>query len=482
MKFKTKTTIEISDRFIKVMQAQIGDRHALTFAEIIPIDNLNDEGVAQKLAALHKTKGFSLRNSQIVLIISRQHIILRYLSLPAEDRLELKTMVDLQAVNHIPYNRDEVVIDFLPFDKNNQGYTKVLVVVAPEEIVMRFWDILNAANMTPHHVTLSSIGLWLWHRSRQLVGKYGVVLLVDIDAKNSEICICDQYRFLTSRHTALGLKEIDAQNYIEFLRQIEWTITSYTKEKLGPAISQIIILSSLDNVTGLKEELAKHYTIPIQMVRTPQDVPLHRSFAWQPSLLQEGPAIASALGILQSGQKLVMDLLPKAVREARSNVESRQQWIRFATTAVLMIVVIGVALSLEYFRQRSYLKTLETEVVFSKKEAAVIDKKAKQVAILKNVVSKRILVADVIDEIYKILPRSISLVNLNLSDDHVLSLQGFSSKGGDINDMQKAFVDSVYFENVKLDYVNKRITQDGEVNYFKITCQIKLPGQSDEKT
>jgi Tfp pilus assembly protein PilN len=482
MKFKTRTTIEITERFIKVMQALAGDRHALTFTEVIPIDNLNDEGIVQKLMALHKVKGFNLRGSQIILIIPRQHIILRYLSLPAEDRLELKTMVDLQAVNHIPYNKDEVVIDFLPFDKNNLGYTKVLVVVAPEDIVMRFWKILQAAHMTAHKVTLSSTGLWQWHRSRQLVGKYGVVGLIDIDIQNSEICICDQYRFLTSRHTSLGIKELEDQKFNEFAKQLEWTIVSYTKEKLGPPISQILILSSLDNATGLKEELEKSFSIPVQLVRTPQDVPLHKSFTWSPSLLQDGPSITAALGLLQSDHKIAIDLLPREIREIRSHLEKRQQWIRFGVVTFLMLLVVGIALSLDYFKQSTYLKDLQDQVKTTKKDAQAVEKQAQQVTVLKSLINRRIVMADVIDEIYKILPKSISLVNLTLTQDHSLSLQGFSTKGGDINDMQKAFVDSAYFENVNLDYVNKRITQDGEVNYFKITCQIKFSGIGDEKT
>ena len=39
--------------------------------------------------------------------------------------------------------------------------------------------------------------------------------------------------------------------------------------------------------------------------------------------------------------------------------------------------------------------------------------------------------------------------------------------------ISKRMVDSQSFSNVSLDYVNKRVTQQGEVDYFKITCTLK---------
>ena len=86
---------------------------------------------------------------------------------------------------------------------------------------------------------------------------------------------------------------------------------------------------------------------------------------------------------------------------------------------------------------------------------------------------------DTVNEIYRLLPDSVALMNLSLSDGYHLTFQGLSNRNSDINDLQRAFVNSDYFDNVNLDYVNKRITQDGEVNYFKISCVIKDQGQAN---
>ena len=67
-------------------------------------------------------------------------------------------------------------------------------------------------------------------------------------------------------------------------------------------------------------------------------------------------------------------------------------------------------------------------------------------------------------------------MSINISNGDTLSLQGVSSSSVEINQFQKYMVDSQIFSNVRLDYVNKRITQQGEVDYFKITCTLKSVG------
>jgi hypothetical protein len=64
-------------------------------------------------------------------------------------------------------------------------------------------------------------------------------------------------------------------------------------------------------------------------------------------------------------------------------------------------------------------------------------------------------------------------VSVTISDGNTLSLQGVSTNSVAINQFQKGMVDSKNFTNVSLDYVNKRVTSQGEIDYFKITCALK---------
>ena len=56
-------------------------------------------------------------------------------------------MIDLQVGSRIPYNREEVEIDFQILSKTADGYSKVAVVIIPQELAMRYWKIFSDAKV-----------------------------------------------------------------------------------------------------------------------------------------------------------------------------------------------------------------------------------------------------------------------------------------------------------------------------------------------
>ena len=480
MSFKSRTVIEITESSVKVFQASFAVNAPLSFGGMIACKGLSDDAIAQKLGELRKTMGVDLNSSQVVLSIPRHYAILRYLDLPSENREELKSMVDLQAVNHLPYAREEVVVDFMPLHKGAEGYTKVMVVALPLETAMRFEQILEAARLTPHKMTISFVGQWQWYL-QHFPSQAGVSVLLDLYAERSEICICDQAKVLVARATTLGIKEMDAKQYEEFLKQLDLTMASYVKEQLGPPIGQILVLSSMSNVEELKEQLQKHYTIPVQSVKTVQDVPVKKNFVWPSLLLQEWSSVTAILGLLQTHRDLIIDLIPSGIKAHQAMQESKKQGVRLGVVALAAFVSIAFCLSLNYFKQNSHLSSLEAAIKNAQQQVSVINQKKRQVMLLKQVVDNRIVVVDIISEIYNSIPSTVVLTNLTLTQDDNLSLQGYTNKAGDVNEMQRSLVGSPYFDTVNLDYVNKRVTLDGELNYFKITSHIKSKGQSNEE-
>ncbi|MDD2654815.1 MAG: PilN domain-containing protein, partial [Candidatus Omnitrophica bacterium] len=79
---------------------------------------------------------------------------------------------------------------------------------------------------------------------------------------------------------------------------------------------------------------------------------------------------------------------------------------------------------------------------------------------------------DVIYELYNILPSSMSLNVFNLDEKGDLTLQGVSNQMSDIFSFQSKLEKSKNFKNVEVKYASKRMTSQGEVTDFRITCQV----------
>jgi Tfp pilus assembly protein PilN len=126
-----------------------------------------------------------------------------------------------------------------------------------------------------------------------------------------------------------------------------------------------------------------------------------------------------------------------------------------------------------FFRKNVQLAHLEDQLRDAKREALKVEGRLKEVNDIEGMIKGRLIFSDLAREIYRLLPSQVYLVSINISDGNVLSLQGMSTNSVAINQFQKDMVASQSFSSVSLDYVNKRITQQGEVDYFKITSTLK---------
>jgi len=477
MKDQTRSIIEITPQYLKLVQSVHDERSAvLTHCGLLDISGLSDEAIAKKLIALDKTKKLQLKKSEVVGVVSRQNVILRYLNLPSQNRQELSQMVELQIDNHLPYAREDVVLDFMVLNTGADGYSKVLIVIVLKDIVLRLVKILELAKVPVDRVTMSSLGILDWYK---MVGKCaGVAVLLDIGQQESEICICDENHLLTSRQVPLGLHMIESQSS-EFIKQIDLTVGSYNKEKLGPFAERMEVFSSKEEIHSFCDHLSKEYTMSVEYKRTlgNPSMPLVKPFIWPEGVLSGGPSVTSVMGLsCAHSLKEGINLVPTQVKDAQDHRKERVLLIRLGVIGLATLLTVTLALNLGAMQRRSYLNGLEKQLKEVKAKVSQSEKKTARVNQLKSAVQNRLVFIDVMDEIYTLLPKGISLVAITISDGHGLSLQGVSFHGEEINRFQKALVDSARFSNVNLDYVNKRTTQEGEVNYFKITFQVKAAG------
>ena len=109
---KSTIVFHISQGMIKFLQVTGIQKKTITAFEVIAIDQLTDAQISQRLSVLIKQQHLRWREARVVVLIPRTRSILRYMTLPSHQESELRAMIDLQVVSHIPYAREEVEIDF----------------------------------------------------------------------------------------------------------------------------------------------------------------------------------------------------------------------------------------------------------------------------------------------------------------------------------------------------------------------------------
>ena len=119
------------------------------------------------------------------------------------------------------------------------------------------------------------------------------------------------------------------------------------------------------------------------------------------------------------------------------------------------------------------LNELTNEIHRLKPKVNIVDKRIRSFKELRSQVESKVVFSLLISEFNRLIPPEMALFNLEIVEGNILAIQGITKDSRQINQLQKAMTDTGIFTNVTLNFVNKRALDQGESNYFKITCQVK---------
>lgn len=469
---KSNVVFSISEGMIKFLQVSGKAKKAVTAVDVININKQNDAQISQTLSAFIKTRKLNFAESRVTILIPRSRAILRHMIFPSQKEDEIRSMIDLQVGSRIPYAREEVEIDFQILSKTADGYTKVAVVIIPQEITARYWKIFSDAKVPVHGMTISSIGLWLLYQQQpDAADKLGAVF--DLDVDHSEICLCYKTHWLASREIPVGFVQMQRDGYAEILKQWELTQNNTSGDKLPEAVESVYLASTANRAYALAIEMAKiQDSLKIKEIHLTQALGTARGVQWPKLMTDDGVSVAALAGIAFSPLRPPIDLIPKSVRQGQEQRVYKRQLIILGAWVIAALISLGLALGMGFFRKNVQLAQIEDQLRDTKRQALEVENQLQKVHGIEGIIKGRLIFSDLAHEIYRILPPQLSLVSITITDGHTLSLQGIATNSVDINQFQKGMVSSTKFFNVNLDYVNKRVTQQGEVDYFKITCMI----------
>jgi len=470
---KSNVVFSIREGRIIFFQGVAAPKKLVTAVDVIDTANQSDAQISQTLSAFIKLRKLKFTESRVTIVIPRSRAILRYMVIPSQRPDEIRSMIDLQVGSRIPYSREEVEIDFQVLSNTADGFAKVAVVIIPQETAMRYWKIFSDSKVPVHGITISSIGLWLLYQQLpDVTDKLGAIF--DLDVDHSEICLCTKEYWLTSREIPIGFVQMQQEGYEEFLKQWELTQNNTSIEKLTAAVGQVYLVSSANRAYALGNEMAKAQSdLTIKEVLLTQMLGLERGLQWSKLMTDDGVSVASLAGIAFSPQQPPIDLVPRVVRQAQEKRVYNRRLVILGIWATMALIFSGLALGVGVFKKIIQLAHIEDQLRDTKHEASGVQDQLQKIYDIEGVIKNRLIFSDLAREINRLLPAQAYLVSIIISDGGAsLSLQGVASNSVEINQFQKGMVESKVFSNVSLDYVNKRITQQGEIEYFKIACTL----------
>ena len=210
--------IDIGSHAVKVCQLKrTSDGYAILAlgSNVLPdgaVDDgtLNDpEVVGDVIADLFKN--LKIRNKKVGFSISGYSVIVKKVNLAAMEEAELEEHIMSEAEQYIPFDIDDVYLDFhdLKTSDSETNKTDVMLVAAKKDIVDDYLDMLQNLNLTA--VVVDVDGFALENVYEYNYEKNDNIALVDIGASKMNINILSQGISVVARDIIVGSRQLTEQ-------------------------------------------------------------------------------------------------------------------------------------------------------------------------------------------------------------------------------------------------------------------------------
>ncbi|MCK4881625.1 MAG: PilN domain-containing protein, partial [Candidatus Omnitrophica bacterium] len=258
----------------------------------------------------------------------------------------------------------------------------------------------------------------------------------------------------------------------ELTDQVQLSLESYQRERLGPDVRNMLILSTAKGRTALKERFEDELGISVGICDPSDNIfcapDLNKSAlqACQPT------SITAEMGLLLSETKGLVNLTPGEVHEAKQKKKEKHRIVEFVSL-LLIAAALGISGQLvDIYKKGKVLGTLKGEIARLQPQLEEAGRKQRAVAFFDQKLSNYSFIPDLIDELTRLTPEEISFRTLSLDEERGLVIQGYAETHAGINDFQARLIRSERFHDVDLKFATKRKIANMPVMDFKIVSRL----------
>ena len=389
---KGVNSVYITDNFI---------RFGLEALPEINIRSLSKEEVVEKLKALYKNN--RSMSEHLVLGIPRTQVTVKYLTLPALNDQEIAKMTEYELNNLFPYKPDELIYDYTVINKGSDGYSRVMLVVAPKESILSRTLTLSLAGLMPESINISTVSLFNQFTAQKR--RPDDYLLINLDDAFMEILLINEGKLSFSRGISLkGHGEIK-----DLVKRVEENIAIIRNK--GGVINTIILSGQgqelRDFARGLEESM-------------PSKVEIDDSLS-----ALKGLAPGTESGVLK------INLLPEELKIHRLKNKRKSANLLFISLLILNLSLCANIVFQKIKVRQEYLSLIKAQIQEISPQTHTLREKKLKTQIVKISINSARLTLNLLAELYRAAPEEISLNTLAISQQKIPGVLTLTGQAGD---------------------------------------------------
>ncbi len=338
-KQKLALGLDIGSHAVKICElAEAGSGYKLVAlgSARIPAEALED-GALQNPEAVGRVisnliSNLKIKHKKVAISISGYSVIVKKINLSVMTDEELEKHIHSEAEQYIPFDIEEVYLDFQDLKTNTEGEdrTDVMLVAAKREVVDGYLAMLRNVGLQPVVVDVDAFAL-----ENAFEANYGIednVVLVDIGASKMNINIISQGASILARDVVLGSRQLTEQiqnhfdlafdeaealktgetldrekqgeieglfinNCNQWMTEVKRAIDFYYSNHPDEKISKIILSGGGAKIKGLNDFFAKETDIPVEIFNPFRKASVDTSTIDPAYLEQIAPEMTLAAGL-----------------------------------------------------------------------------------------------------------------------------------------------------------------------------------------
>lgn len=438
------------------------------------------------------------KNNYIYLIISGKDVVVREMTLPLMDEKDLGDAVKWEIKNHINFPVDNAVIDYqILGQRQDMGIKKfdILAGAIDKNILYNYLSIFKAAKIKLDGISIHPFSI------SNLLKQLGILLndqvsaSIDISENQTNISFFKGNNVQFYRQISLGGEQmtrdiigVDGKTP-PILRRLTAEINrsfDYFREQFSQSkIDKIFVTGSESSIKNLDAYLSSALASQVEVLNILNGIELGQPLINSDKIKDDLPQITAAIGLALSQSKEINLLkkgglkngfrLPFNLDKMLQKSQGNSMQIIGSLLIILIILISSVLLNISLNKTiNASKKDIESKKSLRDDIKLLLQTKAEVEKIAKD----RTQVSRIIVELFKIVPRSVNILNLSYNNStKMFSFAGTADKMSSIGAALQNIGLSRFFSGASLLEAKKGIALPADGNTkieFRITAKSNI--------
>lgn len=408
-----------------------------------------------------------------VLIIPAYQCTTKYAFLPSTDPAEMEKMLEFELSNIVPYNTQPWSWDFSIIGRQEDGVSKVLIVLSPLSIVDRYIQNLLSLGIRPSVITVNAVFYnLLLNKDKNLLELNPMGYFYPNDdyldffvIQNRQVIFLRGARLKGKLCENTRLIEAEIQRSLSIVKEHRFTNWPDKLVAINTNNSAANFVKIVEKVTGVSVEEVESTAL----------------FSENSSIIERLTTISSDDYLSSSSEKDQISLLPRFLKQKLRRRKKRRQMILHALKVCFVLLLAFLCLKTSIWRKNRLLQRYEQRLSAISPMAEKLQFLQKQLDIIQSQLQSNVSTLDIVSELYRVLPKDITVHYLSIEREKKITTRAQAKLLSQAFDCIGPLEQSDYFQNVKQSYANQRQIQDSLLIDFEVIANLQEAHNRKEK-